>query len=65
MFYATVFLLLRSAGRPLGLSQQCPSFKDFHGKIWAGEVNLADNDLKIIYGMTHWQQLRGNAPSSS
>ncbi|MGC1413979.1 MAG: hypothetical protein WA817_01755 [Candidatus Acidiferrum sp.] len=60
MFAATVFLLLGSAGKPIDLSTKRPSFKDFHRQIWAGEVNLADNDLKIVYGMVHWEQLLQN-----
>jgi len=57
MFYATVFLLLGSAGKPIDQSGKLPSFRDFHQRIWAGEVNLAGNDLKIVYGRVHWEQL--------
>ena len=60
MFYAAVFLLLGSAGKPISLSENLPSFRDFHRRIWAGEVNLADNNLKIVYGMVHWVQLLQN-----
>ncbi len=37
-----------------------PSFRDFHGRIWAGEIDLADNGLKITYGLVHWKQLLAN-----
>lgn len=57
MFYATVFLVLGSAGKPIDQSGKIPSFRDFHRRIWAGEVNLADNNLKIVYGRIHWEQL--------
>ena len=60
MFTATVFLLVGSAGRPITKSEDMPSFRDFHQRIWAGEVNLADNDLKIVYGLVHWEQLVRN-----
>jgi len=60
MLSATVFLLLGSAGKPINLSEKLPSFRDFHRRIWAGEANLADNDLKIVYGMVHWEQLLQN-----
>ena len=60
MFYATVFLLLGSAGRPVNQSESLPSFRDFHQRIWAGEVNLADNDVRIVYGRVHWAQLVQN-----
>jgi aminoglycoside phosphotransferase (APT) family kinase protein len=60
MFYAAVFLLLGSAGKPIGQSENLPSFRDFHRRIWAGEVNLADNDMKIAYGSVHWGRLLEN-----
>jgi len=60
MLSATVFLLLGSAGKPISQHQNPSSFGDFHRRIWAGEVNLADNDLKIVYGMVHWGQLLQN-----
>jgi thiamine kinase-like enzyme len=60
MLSATVFLLLGSAGKPINLSERLPSFRDFHRRIWAGEANLVDNDLKIVYGMVHWEQLLQN-----
>ncbi len=60
IFYSAVFLLLGSAGKPINLSDQLPSFRELHRRIWEGEINLADNDMKIIYGMVHWQQFREN-----
>ena len=56
IFYAAVFLLLSSAGKPIDLSEKLPSYRDFYRRIWASEVNLADNDLKIVYGRVHWEQ---------
>lgn len=60
MLSATVFLMLGSACKPISRSEHLPSFDDFHRRIWAGEVNLAESDLKIVYGMVHWEQLVGN-----
>jgi hypothetical protein len=60
MLSAAVFLLLGSAGKPIGRSENLPSFREFHRRIWAGEVNLADNDLKVLCGMVHWEQLLQN-----
>ncbi len=56
MFAATVYLLL-GAGT---LNNPLPSFKDFHQRIWASEINLADNEMKSIYGRIHWAQLLQN-----
>ncbi|MFZ3343223.1 MAG: phosphotransferase, partial [Terriglobales bacterium] len=60
MFYATVFLLLGSAGKPVSHDDKLPLFGDFHQRIWAGEVSLAANDMRIVYGRVHWKQLLQN-----
>jgi aminoglycoside phosphotransferase (APT) family kinase protein len=60
MMYAAIFLLLGSANEPIDQSEKSPSFRDFHQRIWAGEVNLADNDMKTLYGRVHWEQLLQN-----
>ena len=60
MFYAAVFLLLGTSGKPVDHSEQAPAFRYFHQRIWAGEVNLADNNPKTVYGRIHWEQLLQN-----
>lgn len=57
IFYAMAFLLLGSSGRQLNLSKNGLDFREFHRRIWAGEVNLKDNEMKIAYGTVHWNQL--------
>jgi aminoglycoside phosphotransferase (APT) family kinase protein len=60
MLSAAVFLLLGSAGKPIRQDQNPPSFREFHERVWAGGVDLADNHLKVVYGMVHWAQLLHN-----
>ncbi len=60
MFYAMAFLLLGSSGRPIDWGEAVPEFRDFHRRIWAGEVNLSDNRTKIVYGRVHWERLLHN-----
>ncbi len=60
MLSATVFLMLGAACKPISRSESLPSFPEFHRKIWAGEVDLVTNDLKIVYGLIHWDQLLEN-----
>ena len=60
LFSAAVFLLLGSAGRAVDQRKKFPSFLDFHRRIWAGEVNLGDNEPKIVCGMVHWEKLLEN-----
>jgi hypothetical protein len=60
MFYAMAYLLLGSSGTPLNQSENAPEFRDFHRRIWAGEVNLADNHMKTAYGRCHLNQFLRN-----
>jgi len=60
MFYAAVFLILGSVGKPLNPGVVAPSFRDFHRRIWAGEIDLADQATRIVYGRVHWEQLLRN-----
>jgi hypothetical protein len=60
MLSAAVFLLLGSAGKPIRKDANPPSFRSFHERIWAGEIDLSDNERKIDYGRVHWEQLLQN-----
>ena len=60
MFYGAAFLWLGSKSKPVDWNQPVPAFTDFHRRIWAGEVNLADNDMKVVYGRVHWERLLQN-----
>jgi aminoglycoside phosphotransferase (APT) family kinase protein len=60
VFYGAVFILLGSAGKPVSERDHLPSFGDFHRRIWAGEVDLADNGPKVVYGMVHWEHVLRN-----
>ena len=60
MAAAAVFLLLGSAGKPVDLTEKAPEFRSFHQRIWAGEISLADNGMRVVYGRVHWEQLLQN-----
>jgi thiamine kinase-like enzyme len=60
MLYAALFLLMGSSNKPINLSGRLPSFRGFHQRLWVGEVNLADSDMKTVYGSIHWEQLLQN-----
>jgi aminoglycoside phosphotransferase len=60
IFYAMAFLLLGSSGKPIDWSETVPEFNDFYRRIWAGEVNLKDKEMKLVYGRVHWERLLRN-----
>jgi hypothetical protein len=54
------FLFQDSPGKPIDWSGTVPEFRDYHRRMWAGEVDLADKDVKIVYGRVHWERLLQN-----
>jgi hypothetical protein len=60
MFYAMIFLLLGSSGKPIEPNAEAPDFKDFHDGIWAGEISLASAETKLQYGRVHMNQVLRN-----
>jgi aminoglycoside phosphotransferase len=60
LFYTMAFLYLGSSGKPIDWSAPVPEFRDYHRRMWAGEVDLADKDVKIACGRVHWERLLRN-----
>lgn len=57
MFYAVAFLHMGSAGTPIDWSQRVADYRSFHERLWAGEIDLTDKDVKIVYGRIHLELL--------
>jgi hypothetical protein len=54
MGYAKVFMLLGSGGKAIEPNAKAPAFRDFHNRIWAGEVSLViDEEAKLQYARVH------------
>ncbi len=60
LFYTMAFLFQGWTGKPIDWSGTVPEFRDYHRRMWAGEVDLADKDVKIVYGRVHWERLLQN-----
>lgn len=56
LFYTMAFLFLGSSGKPIDWSGTVPEFRNYHQRMWAGEADLADKDVKIVYGRVHWER---------
>ena len=63
-FYTMAFLYLGSSDKPVDWSVPVPAFSDYHRRMWAGEVDLTDKAVKIVYGRVHWQRLLQNLRQS-
>ena len=60
MFYAMIFLLLGSSGKPIEPHAEAQDFRNFHNGIWAGEISLANAETKLQYGRVHMNQVLRN-----
>ena len=60
LFYTMAFLFLGCAGKPIDWNANMPEFADCHRRMWAWEIDLANNDVKIVYGRVHWERLLRN-----
>jgi aminoglycoside phosphotransferase (APT) family kinase protein len=60
LFYTMAFLHLGAMGKPIDWSGTLPEFREYHRRMWAGEVDLADQNVKIVYGRVHWERLLHN-----
>ncbi len=62
MSYFTVFMLVGSKGKPIDISIEKTGldFRSFHDGIWAGEISLISDDVKIQYALIHLKQVLRN-----
>ncbi len=60
MSYAMVFMLIGSRGKAIEFETPVPDFRDFHNRIWAGEVSLVSDDTKLQYARVHMKQILQN-----
>ena len=61
MFYAMVYMQIGTAGKPVDAAAPVPDFRDFHNRIWTGEVTLDSPEAKVQFGRVHMKQLLQNA----
>jgi thiamine kinase-like enzyme len=60
MAYAMVFMRLGSGGKAIEPNAKAPGFRDFHNRIWVGEVSLVTDEAKLRYGTVHMNQILHN-----
>jgi aminoglycoside phosphotransferase (APT) family kinase protein len=56
MSYAAVFLALRGSTTPVDATATVRGFREFHDRVWSGEISLAGTDAKIEYARVHLKQ---------
>ena len=61
MFYAAFLMTVGATGKPIELNAKAPDFRNFHDRIWAGEVSLGSAEAKLQYARVHVNQFLQNA----
>jgi thiamine kinase-like enzyme len=56
MSYAAVFCLMRAAVRPVDATTNVRDYRDFHDRVWSGEISLAGDDERVEYARAHLKQ---------
>jgi serine/threonine protein kinase len=54
--YAVIFMQFGSRGKAIDPNPEAPRFRDFHNRIWEGEVSLAPDEPKLQYARVHLNQ---------
>lgn len=60
LFYTMGFLMLGSGGQSVNCTKPVPQFRDYQQRYWAGEFDMTDKDMKVVYGRVHWERLLHN-----
>jgi hypothetical protein len=60
MFYPAVLVALGLAGKPIDLQEPAPGFREFHDRIWAGELSMATDEARRRYPRVHLNQFLQN-----
>jgi len=56
MFCFTLCSISSSAGKSLDINMSTPGFNEFHDALWNCEINLANNDERLQYGLVHLKE---------
>ena len=62
--YLAAFIFFASKTVPIKIDEGQTGFKDFHERIWIGEIDLADDNNKLQYALVHLNRLLSNIHST-
>jgi hypothetical protein len=61
VYYFIFFMMIvHTAGSPINPEDVKPDFRDFHNRIWKGEISLKGDEARVQYAWTHMQQFLNN-----
>jgi thiamine kinase-like enzyme len=61
LVYLSFFMSLYSAdGKAADLSGPIPEYREFHNRVWKGEVHLLDKESQLQYALVHLDRAKNN-----
>ena len=61
IFYFTFFMkIVHDTDAPIDPNTATPDFREFHNRIWAGEISLKANEPRLQYAWVHMHQFELN-----
>ncbi len=58
--YFVFFMLISGIETPIDLNFTKLDFREFHERVWAGDISLASNEVRQQYACIHLERLRHN-----
>jgi thiamine kinase-like enzyme len=60
VFYMSIFMLYASRSIPIRIENLEINFRDFHKRMWEGEIDLSNDENKLQYAFVHMNQFLSN-----
>lgn len=60
VYYMSIFILYASRSVPIRVDNIKTNFRDFHKRMWEGEIDLSNDENKLQYGLVHMEQFLSN-----
>ncbi|MCX7746576.1 MAG: phosphotransferase [Clostridia bacterium] len=60
IFYMSIFILYASKSVPIKIDNIKTNFRDFHKRMWEGEIDLFNDENKLQYALVHMNQFLSN-----
>lgn len=60
VFYTSIFIMYASKSVPINMDNTKADFRDFHRRMWEGEIDLSKDENKLQYALVHMNQFLSN-----
>ncbi len=63
-YFSVFMVILSSSNHPIDLNNHSDySYREFHDRMWKGDINLAENESRLHYALIHKNEFQNNIRS--